>query len=156
MRGSWWAHPEGHRIFRVLEDLTTHRDVLLVKLIAGKDTFVHRRLWPEIAAIATSCAAWQWRGVSKAARQLFAEVEKAAEIETTGDAPLELESRLLVHGEQFHTEGGSHAKRIESWTRWTARAGVDPHAVSSAEACRTLEEILPRASWPWRRKPSRK
>src|SRR5260370_42688367 len=68
VRGSWWAHPQAQEIFRALKKLARHRDVLLVKLIAGKDTLVDRRLWPEILAIATAGGAGQSKGGGAAAR----------------------------------------------------------------------------------------
>jgi hypothetical protein len=151
VRGSWWAHPAAHEIFRVIETLAERPDVLLIKLIAGKDTFVDRRLWPEILAIATSGEPWQWKGVSAAARRLHAEAERRGVVEASGAAAGELEKRLLVHAEQFHTATGSHAKRLESWTHWANRAKVDRQAVSAAEAMRTIESIFPGARMPWPR-----
>ena len=47
--GSWWSHPRAHEIFRKLEELD---DVISAKLIAGKVTYVSRKLWPAIAASA--------------------------------------------------------------------------------------------------------
>jgi len=47
---SWWSHPKGKLIFNVLRELEDHPDVLVAKLIAGKDTLIHRRLWPAFLA----------------------------------------------------------------------------------------------------------
>ena len=94
VRGSWWAHPAAHAIFRAIETLADRPDVLLIKLIAGKDTFVDRRLWPEILAIATSSAAWQWKGASADAHRLHKEVERRGVVEASGGAAGELEKRL--------------------------------------------------------------
>jgi hypothetical protein len=52
IEGSWWGHPEGKRIFAVLGAVQEHDDVLLCRLLAGKLTLVHRRLWPALAALA--------------------------------------------------------------------------------------------------------
>jgi hypothetical protein len=35
VRGSWWAHPRSHEIFRVTRELAEHPDVLVNKLISG-------------------------------------------------------------------------------------------------------------------------
>src|SRR5947207_2949642 len=67
MRGSWWSHPLAHTIFNVNEQLEEHRDVMMTKLISGKVTFVHRRLWPEILAIGTAREPWQTRDLSSTA-----------------------------------------------------------------------------------------
>ncbi|HEY0589047.1 MAG TPA: hypothetical protein VGD52_23130 [Pseudoduganella sp.] len=52
IKGSWWGHPEGKRIFAVLSEVQNHGDILLCRLLAGKLTLVHRRLWPAVAALA--------------------------------------------------------------------------------------------------------
>jgi hypothetical protein len=151
VRGSWWAHPKAHEIFRAIETLAHRPDVLLIKLIAGKDTLVDRRLWPEILAIATSGAPWQWKGVSAGARRLHAKVELLGVVEASGAAASELEKRLLVRAGQFHTASGAHEKRLESWARWAEAAGVDRHAADAAEAMRAIESVFPGARMPWPR-----
>jgi hypothetical protein len=52
IRGSWWGHPQGRLIFRLCEALADARDVLSFKLVGGKLTFVHRRLWPALVKLA--------------------------------------------------------------------------------------------------------
>jgi hypothetical protein len=52
IRGSWWGHPRGHEIFRVAEAVSVSRDILVCKLIDGKVTYVHRRLWPALVKLA--------------------------------------------------------------------------------------------------------
>ena len=52
IRGSWWSHPSGHDIFRVAEAVSDSADVLVCKLIDGKVTYVHRRLWPALVKVA--------------------------------------------------------------------------------------------------------
>jgi hypothetical protein len=50
--GSWWAHPRSHFIFRMLNDVTASGDVLACRLIDGRITLVHRRLWPALVRLA--------------------------------------------------------------------------------------------------------
>lgn len=52
IRGSWWAHPSGHEIFAALSVLGDSPDVLFFKLVGGKVTLVHRRLWAALARLA--------------------------------------------------------------------------------------------------------
>jgi len=52
IRGSWWAHPKGKQIFRVTAAVSEDPDVLVCKLIEGKITYVHRRLWPALIKLA--------------------------------------------------------------------------------------------------------
>lgn len=50
--GSWWSHPKGRQIFAVLAAVTDSGEVLACRLIDGKLTLVHRRLWPALVRIA--------------------------------------------------------------------------------------------------------
>jgi hypothetical protein len=52
--GSWWAHPRGKAIFAALSQLDDSDDVRCFKLIDGKVTFVHRRMWPALSRLATA------------------------------------------------------------------------------------------------------
>jgi hypothetical protein len=52
IKGSWWGHPQGKRIFAVLQQVCADPDVLVCRLVDGKLTLVHRRLWPALAALA--------------------------------------------------------------------------------------------------------
>ena len=52
LKGSWWSHPRAHEIFRAVEALPEDQ-VLSTKLVGGKVTFVHRKLWPDLLAVAT-------------------------------------------------------------------------------------------------------
>ena len=51
IRGSWWAHPDHDEIFRVLNEAAASVDVVRLKLVAGKVTLVHRRLWPALVRL---------------------------------------------------------------------------------------------------------
>jgi len=53
IRGSWWGHPKGREIFRASEILSSSPDVLVCKLMAGKITYVHRRLWPALVKLSS-------------------------------------------------------------------------------------------------------
>jgi len=52
IKGSWWGHPKGQQIFRVLQKLGDSPDILTCRLITGRITFVHRRLWPALVRMA--------------------------------------------------------------------------------------------------------
>src|ERR1700674_657401 len=52
IKGSWWAHPKSQQIFAVLQAVTDSDDVLVCRLVNGKVTFVHRRLWPALVRVA--------------------------------------------------------------------------------------------------------
>jgi hypothetical protein len=52
IRGSWWGHPKGHQIFELAEAVSESADVLVCKLVDGKVSYVHRRLWPALVKLA--------------------------------------------------------------------------------------------------------
>jgi hypothetical protein len=53
IRGSWWGHPKGKDIFRAVRAICESPDVLVCKLVEGKITYVHRRLWPALIKLAS-------------------------------------------------------------------------------------------------------
>ena len=52
IKGSWWAHPKSHQIFAILQAVTDSEDILVCRLVDGKVTLVHRRLWPALVRAA--------------------------------------------------------------------------------------------------------
>jgi len=52
IKGTWWAHPKSHLIYSILTDLAESKQLLVCRLINGKITLVHRRLWPLLVCLA--------------------------------------------------------------------------------------------------------
>jgi len=52
VRGGWWSHPKSREIFAVTRAIRDSDDVLVCRLIKGKVTFVHRRMWPALVRVA--------------------------------------------------------------------------------------------------------
>ena len=52
VRGSWWSHPKSHQIFAVTPAIHDSDDVLVCRLVKGKITYVHRRMWPALVRVA--------------------------------------------------------------------------------------------------------
>ena len=52
IRGSWWGHPKGRAIFRSTREVRDSPDVLVCRLLDGKITYIHRRLWPALVRLA--------------------------------------------------------------------------------------------------------
>ena len=147
VRGSWWAHPRSHEIFRVNCELAEHPDVLATKPISGKVTYVHRTLWPAVVAIGRARESWQMERLSRDARKLLDEVDrKPVPAERRLSKPAsELETNLLVYSEQFHSAAGSHARRLESWDQWARRTGYIGdigERTSVVRAKLTLEDVV--------------
>jgi hypothetical protein len=52
IKGSWWGHPKSHQIFAILQAVTHSKEILVCRLVDGKITLVHRRLWPALVRMA--------------------------------------------------------------------------------------------------------
>lgn len=150
--GSWWSHPFAQKIYITLGQFEDHRDVMFTKLISGKVTLVHRRLWPEIFAIGTARSPWQMKGLSKTARSLLAMIDQQGSLRTDqiewpksgtakpGEAAREMEKKLLIHAGQFHTESGAHAKLLETWVTWGQRIAFPVGTMRLEKAMEKMEE----------------
>jgi hypothetical protein len=57
MRDSWWGHPKGDSIFACSRAIRNSKDVLTCRLIDGKVTYVHRRLWPALVRLSDNFTA---------------------------------------------------------------------------------------------------
>ena len=51
--GSWWGHPAGEHIWSLTRKLRGSDDILVCRLVGGKVTYVHRRLWPALVRLAS-------------------------------------------------------------------------------------------------------
>jgi hypothetical protein len=49
--GSWWAHPKGKAIFAALSEIDDSPDVRCFKLVDGKVTYAHRKVWPALVRL---------------------------------------------------------------------------------------------------------
>lgn len=53
IRGSWWGHEKGEDIFCATRKVRNSGIVLICRLLDGKITYIHRRLWPAIVRLAS-------------------------------------------------------------------------------------------------------
>ena len=147
--GSWWGHRLSGDIYQLMKEMDNHPDVAQVRLVSRKVTYLYRSLWPTLLAVASSREPWQTDGLSSMAKQLLDAVLESGELRTDhvprvggpkpGDAARDLERRLLVYGEQVHTDTWAHAKLLQSWERWADRVGASAGALASEEGKLMLE-----------------
>ena len=52
IRGSWWGHTKGREIFALTRAVRDSKDICVCRLVGGKITYVHRRLWPALVRVA--------------------------------------------------------------------------------------------------------
>lgn len=50
-RGSWWSHPKAQEMYRLFNAVSDSSQILVCRLVEGKVTFVHRRLWPALVRL---------------------------------------------------------------------------------------------------------
>jgi hypothetical protein len=164
--GSWWGHPKGNLIYAALEQLEP--TVAWAKLVRGKETLVHRRLWPALVAAAASGQPWQSRGLKPDAGALLKRIRARGPVRTDeaprpggrklGVVATELERRLLAHSYTEHTAAGHHARFLETWSAWAKRHDIRPEdlpepgealAALSAPVLAWTEGRRPRGALPW-------
>lgn len=52
INGSWWKHPKANTIFLCSRAIRNSPNVLVCRIVSGKVTYVHRRLWPALVRLA--------------------------------------------------------------------------------------------------------
>ncbi len=121
VKGTWWAHPLANDIYMMGQRLMDHSEVLFIKLLSGKTTYLHRRLWPQLVAIAVAREPWQLAALPSTANSMLKRLDSRASLrmdevrssrsakELGADARV-LESRLLVFGDDVHTSSWRSCK----------------------------------------------
>ncbi len=54
IQGSYWGHPKGDEIFVLTRTIRSSKEILVCRLVQGKVTYVHQRLWPAIFRLRAS------------------------------------------------------------------------------------------------------
>jgi hypothetical protein len=177
IRGSWWAHPLSNDVYMISQQLQHCGDVALTKLVSGKETYLHRRLWPHLIAIGLADEAWQLDGLAESAIALRADVERCgitrldqvrsrrSRKELSEDARA-LAMRLLLFADDIHTESGAHVRRLATWRSWADMHDVPLSHLPAADDARAEFERLVGAAnaessasaflpWQKKRRPTR-
>jgi hypothetical protein len=162
IRGSWWADPEAHLIYRARSSFVSHEDVLHVVLVSGKLTCIHRRLWPAFLAVALGVDDWKLDGLTPIEQAMWTRLRldkrvtadepglPSTSARANGAAMRELESRLLCAGGNVHTARGSHAKYVTTWDAWRAEMRLPDPRLSAEEGRRQLDECMDRLNREFR------
>jgi hypothetical protein len=153
--GSWWGHPKGKRIYDVLESLSDGPLALCVKLVNGKRTYVHPRLWTAFLVLATHREERASQNLSPLARVVLDRVkvsgrvgvealagEGVASARDLTRAAGEIEDRLLLHVGSVHAASGAHYKVLETWSGWAEAKAVQKGSVSVTTATGLLRAAV--------------
>ena len=154
IRGSWWGHPAGRRIFQVANALEGRGDVLFVPLLSAKVTLVHRRLWPALVSVGEAREPWQVKELEARARALLEEVEQSGRVRATGPSSKALARALLVHA-----RAGAHRRRLDTPRSWwpggrsasTGHRRAGHRERGSRGARGSAEQLGATSALPWRR-----
>ncbi|MFT3839494.1 MAG: hypothetical protein QM723_21100 [Myxococcaceae bacterium] len=125
LKKSWWGHKDGKLIFAIASELED--EALGMKLLEGKMTLVHRRLWADVLAVVTG---EDFRlplasSLSKRANALYEQVWDDGPVQGADKiATEELERKLLLHVTSVHTAKGRHEKRLDTWERWAEQQHI--------------------------------
>ena len=131
LNSSWWGHPAAKGTYEVLQALEEREEVVSVKLVSGRVTFVLQELWPALLGAALSHESWQLDGLSAEDRALLELVDDVGRVrldelpgpaKTLRESARLLERRLLIHSGELHSESGAHTKVLGGWPVW-----IDEH-----------------------------
>lgn len=122
-------------------------DVLCLKLVDGKATFVHRRLWPALARVQREWSLWP--EISAEAKRVIGEVCLEGPMTAPREIRHELERALLVVGDEEHTGSGAHRVVLVSFDAWV------PDDVARAAGALALGDALAQLAGAGFRPPSR-
>src|SRR3989442_5389158 len=113
-RGSWRGHPRGKEFFWLTRAVRASRDVLVCRLVSGKVTYFHRRLWPALAPLE--------RRFGRAALQTVHEVHTASGAHRITLTPFRkrVSRRVLASSARLSPDRALAA--LGSWT-----GGLTPH-----------------------------
>lgn len=150
IRGSWWGHPAGKTIYALSDELQRRPDVMVVKLVGGKLTYIHERLWPALLGVAMAQDPWQTTKLSAESKWLLSRLAEKGRIRLDqmlhadwaardlARAAKLLESRLLVFSEEFQTERGAQTRSLETWEHWLERTKYEPTPLQPEEGRQVL------------------
>lgn len=126
--GSWWGHPLANPIYNGLNWLEHNQNVLLIKLLDGKVTYVHESLFSDFYSIVSQARDWQLSKLKSDELNLLKYVSKKNKV-LSDDPKLKelvvdskksfsvLEKKLLLYSSEEHTESGKHIKEFLPWKK---------------------------------------
>lgn len=158
-----------------VDRVAAHADILTMRLVRGRPTFVHRRAWQDLLTVATSRAPWQMDFLAPTEADLLDVVERQGVVAIdavlgsdldahAADLGRTLLARLLVRDAgPARLPSGATVRSVESWAHWAARTDPDLRplaAIQLAAATERLDDAAralgPSVSLPWWKKPLRR
>lgn len=152
IKGSWWGHPQGNLMYNLSHELEEQSDVLALKLVNKKVTFLQKRHWDALYAIGISGQNWQTSKLLAAHKRLLKLIQSAGEIRADdlrlkikaseiGKLASKLEERLLVHSENVHTDSGKHIRLMRTWQGLMCSKGHTPKRMDYGTAVTNFVDV---------------
>lgn len=82
--GSWWGHPQGNLMFNLSNELAEDPEVLAVKFINKKITYLDQRHWDAFFTIAMSASDWQMKKLAPDSSALYKKILDKKELRSIG------------------------------------------------------------------------
>jgi len=153
VKGSWWGHPKGNLIYNLSQELEDDTDILIVKLLNKKITYVHKRHWNALFSIVLEKSDWQIKGLKPDHKNLFRTIQKRGSVRADdasfkntpteiGKQASKLEERLLVYSQSLHTESGKHVRQLKSWESYIKEIKFPLNRLKATEAYEYFESVL--------------
>src|SRR5947209_10596228 len=105
--GSWWGHAKGRVIFRAARAVCESSEVLVCKLIDGKVTYVHRRVWPALVKLAPRFAK------ERLAKVWDEHTKRGAHVSRRVPFPKWVPSDVMKEAETLSTSTSIHSVSVE-------------------------------------------
>lgn len=164
VKGSWWGHPKGNLMYNLSNELMWEKDILTVKLINHKITFIQKRHWDALFAIVSEQSPWQMKGLAVTHKNLLKQVTQNKLLRAdnpklkktpseVGKLANKLEERLLLYSEGIHTASGKHVRQLSSWPQIFKLKKFKPKKLSYESAIdhfrAVAEDYDMLMSFPW-------
>lgn len=167
--GTWWSHPQGNLMFNISNELADDHEILAVKFINKKITYLDSRHWDAFFAIAMSQAEWQLKRLPPDSKRLYDKILENKELRADdtsfkkspaeiGKIASKLEERLLLFSDNVHTESGKYVRIFKSWQQFAKDRKMKVKKMKYEEALThfeklgflLLDEYEAPIKWPWK------
>ena len=105
IRGSWWGHPKGREIFALTRAVRDSKDVCVCRIVGGKITYVHRRLWPALVRVAQQVPRRQLAMIHEVHSATGRHVVKELAFPKWVSAPVQQQARKLTEAQAVSALG---------------------------------------------------
>ena len=119
IRGGWWSHPKGREIFALSRVVRDSEEILVCRLLQGKVTLVHRRVWPALVRAADQFPSAHLARVHEVHTTSGRHVVKAVPFPDWVPSSVRAAARTL-----------SHEAALEELSRWIEQRDVRPNVCS--------------------------